>query len=198
MGKKGKRILLLAALAAGVWLGGLISDHNQLRENILRLHVVGASDSEADQAVKLRVRDAVLASLQEGLEDLTDLDQAVEYVQEMMPKLETVANRVLEDAGFEQRVNISLALEEFPLREYDTFSLPSGIYNALRVVIGEGAGRNWWCVVFPNLCLGGGEEMSVFSDSLHDTIEGEYEIRFWLLDALGRLENFFHRTTEGR
>ena len=200
MVRKCKRVLLLAAIVGCFLLGGLLADKAQLRSDLLRLHVVGASDSAEDQAVKLRVRDAVIASLQDGLQDLTDLDQAVSYVQEMIPALEETADRVLEKAGFSDRVKISLALEEFPLRVYDTFSLPSGVYQALRIVIGEGEGQNWWCVVFPGLCLTQkGEniqEVSTFSDTLNDTITGKYEIRFWLLDQLGRIENFFHSSTE--
>lgn len=201
MGKKLKRIGLLAALVAIVWAGGLLADKEQLREEILRLHVVAASDSEADQAVKLRVRDAVLGSLRQGLSDLTDMEQAVAYVEEMIPKIENAANLVLAEAGFADTVQVSLTEWEFPEREYDTFSLPAGVYNALRVVIGEGEGQNWWCVVFPELCMGTTSEefreMSTFSDGLNDTLTGEYEIRFWLLDKLGQLENFLHRTSDG-
>ena len=200
MVKKGKRILLLIFVVVCVWFGGLLADKQQLRQDLLRLHVVGASDSAADQSVKLQVRDAILGSLQEGLEDLTDLEQAVEYVEEMLPKLKTVADQVLEEAGFSQRVSISLTAEEFPTREYDTFSLPSGVYQALRVVIGEGEGQNWWCVVFPKLCMSAASEefreVSGFSDTLNDSLTGTYEIRFWLLDQLGRIENFFHKATE--
>lgn len=202
MVRKCKRVLLLGAIVGCFLLGGLLADKQHLRQELLRLHVVGASDSKEDQAVKLRVRDAVVASLQEGLSDLTDLQQAVDYVEEMIPALEKTANRVLETAGFSDRVQISLTEEEFPRREYDTFSLPAGVYQALRVVIGEGDGQNWWCVVFPGLCLGQNAEelaeVSTFSDTLNDTITGKYEIRFWLLDQLGRLENFFHSATEGR
>lgn len=201
MGKKLRRIGLLAALVALVWTGGLLADKERLREEILRLHVVAASDSEADQAVKLRVRDAVLGSLRQGLSDLTDMEQAVAYVEEMIPKIENAANLVLAEAGFADTVQVSLTEWEFPEREYDTFSLPAGVYNALRVVIGEGEGQNWWCVVFPELCMGATtdefREMSNFSDGLNDTLTGEYEIRFWLLDKLGELENFFHRTSDG-
>ena len=200
MVKKGKRILLLIFVVVCVWFGGLLADKQQLRRDLLRLHVVGASDSAADQSVKLQVRDAILGSLQKGLEDLTDLEQAVEYVEEMLPKLKTVADQVLEEAGFSQRVSISLTAEEFPTREYDTFSLPSGVYQALRVVIGEGEGQNWWCVVFPKLCMSAASEefreVSGFSDTLNDSLTGNYEIRFWLLDQLGRFENFFHKATE--
>ena len=201
MGKKLKRIGLLAALVALVWTGGLLADKDRLREEILRLHVVAASDSEADQAVKLRVRDAVLGTLRQGLSDVTDMEQAMAYVEEMIPKIENAANLVLAEAGFADTVQVSLTEWEFPEREYDTFSLPAGVYNALRVVIGEGEGQNWWCVVFPELCMGATSEevreMSAFSDSLNDTLTGEYEIRFWLLDKLGELENFLHRTSDG-
>ena len=199
MGKKLKRIGLLALTVAVVWAGGLLADKERLRQDILRLHVVAASDSEADQAVKLRVRDAVLGSLRQGLSDLTDVEQARAYVEEMIPKIEKAANLVLAEAGFADTVQVSLTEWEFPEREYDTFSLPAGVYNALRVVIGDGEGQNWWCVVFPELCMGATSEefreMSSFSDGLNDTLTGEYEIRFWLLDKLGQIENFLHRTS---
>lgn len=201
MGKKLKRIGFLALVVAIVWCGGLLADKQRLRQDLLRLHVVAASDSEADQAVKLRVRDAVLGSLREGLADLTDMEQAKEYVTEMLPKLEQAANQVLAESGFQERARVSLTEWEFPKRDYDTFSLPAGVYNALRVVIGGGEGKNWWCVVFPELCTGATteefEEMSHFSDGLNDTLTGEYEIRFWILDKLGQIENFLHSASDG-
>ena len=200
MGRKLKRIGSLALVVALVWTGGLLADRERLRRDILRLHVVAASDSEEDQAVKLRVRDAVLGSLRQGLSDLADVEQAKEYVEEMLPKIEQAANLILAEAGFDDTVQVSLTEWEFPERNYETFSLPAGVYNALRVVIGEGEGQNWWCVVFPELCMGATteefREMSHFSDGLDDTLTGEYEIRFWLLDKLGQIENFFHRTTD--
>ena len=200
MGRKLKCLEIVAFVVAFALLGGLLADKEALREDILRLHVVAVSDSEEDQAVKLTVRDAILASLEEGLADLTDLNQAKEYVQEMLPKLEETANRVLAENGFSDTVTMSLTEEEFPVREYDSFTLPSGVYNALRVVIGEGEGHNWWCVVFPQLCLSATSEdfaeVSNFSDTLNGTLTGQYEIRFWLLDKLGQLENFLHSASE--
>ena len=195
-----RRIGILLLVVVSVWLGGVLADRQRLREDILRLHVVGASDSAEDQQVKLRVRDAVLATLEEGLADLKDLDQAAAYVEEMLPRLERAANRVLEESGFRERVTVSLGEEAFPMREYDSFSLPAGVYQALRVVIGDGAGKNWWCVVFPQLCLSATaeefDEVSAFSDTLNDSLTGEYEIRFWVLDKLGELENFLWGATD--
>ena len=192
-----RRIALVAAVVSLLWTWGIVTDSQKLEEGLLRLHVVGASDSAEDQAVKLSVRDAVLESLQEGLADLTDPQAAYDYVASMLPKVEAAANRALAAAGFSDTVAVSLTEEAFPTREYDTFSLPAGVYKALRVVIGEGEGRNWWCVVFPQLCTGTQDDfvetanMAGLSDELTETLEGEYEIRFWLLEKWGEVKNYF-------
>ena len=192
-----RRIALLLFAVICVYGWGIATDSQTLRDQLLRLHVVGASDSKEDQDVKLLVRDAVLQSLEEGLADLKDVDAAMDYVARMLPKVETAANRVLSAAGFDDTVSVSLTEEAFPTREYDTFSLPAGIYKALRVVIGEGEGQNWWCVVFPQLCAGTEAEfvetasVAGMSDELTAALEGDYEIRFWLLEKLGQLKNRF-------
>ena len=191
-----RRIGWVALTVACIWLWGIVTDSADLRENLLRLHVVGASNSEEDQAVKLQVRDAVLRSLEEGLRDMTDPQAAYDYVARMLPRVEDAANRALAAAGFSETVEVSLTEEAFPTREYDTFSLPAGVYQALRVVIGEGEGRNWWCVVFPQLCGAEGEFVETASAAgltpeLAGSLEGEYELRFWVLEKLGELKNHF-------
>ena len=163
--------------------------------------MVGASDSAEDQEVKLLVRDAVLASLEDGLQDLTDVDAAVDYVSRMLPKVEAAANRCLAAAGFSDTVAVSLTEEAFPTRDYDNFSLPAGVYRALRVVIGEGEGRNWWCVVFPQLCMAGEDfvetaSVAGLSPELTGTLEGEYEIRFWVLEKWGEMKNRFFDSSD--
>lgn len=196
-----KRIGICFLLAALVWTGTVIADRQLLREELIRLHVVAASDSAEDQALKLRVRDAVVESLQSDLENLADADQAKAYLQENLPKIERLVNQVLQAAGCDDTATVSLAVEEFATRIYDTFTLPAGIYDSLRITIGEGQGHNWWCVVFPSLCVSataeGFEETADcagFPDSLTGALEGKdgYEIRFFLLDALGSLENLLH------
>ena len=189
-----KRIGWVALTVACIWLWGIVTDSGDLRENLLRLHVVGASNSAEDQAVKLQVRDAVLGSLEEGLRDMTDPQEAWDYVSRMLPQVEAAANRALAAAGFSETVQVSLTEEAFPTREYDTFSLPAGVYKALRVVIGEGEGKNWWCVVFPQLCGAEGEFVETASTAgldpeLAKSLEGEYELRFWVLEKLGELKN---------
>jgi len=197
-----KRIGICFLIVSFVWMGSLIADRTRLRRELIRLHVVAASDSGTDQAIKLRVRDAVIESLRDEMKNLKDVDQAKAYLQENLPKIEAVANRVLQNAGCGDTATVQLCVEEFSKRVYDTFSLPAGLYESLRIIIGEGAGKNWWCVVFPELCIPatseGFEETAScagFPDALTAALEGEegYEIRFFLLDVLGKLENLLHR-----
>lgn len=179
----------------------LVSDLLTLENSLIRLHVVGASDSEEDQAVKLAVRDAVVSYLSEELADVADVEQAKSELEARLPQIEATANAVLASEGFADTVTVTLTREEFPRRDYDTFSLPAGIYESLRIRIGEAEGRNWWCVVFPSLCVPAmSEDMrstaagAGFSEELTDTITNEdYELRFWLLDCLGSIQNFFHQ-----
>ena len=202
MKRQMKRIAWVALAVALIFLWGLLTDSKALHDDLLRLHVVGASDSAEDQDVKLRVRDAVLASLEDGLRDLTDPVAAYDYVARMMPQVEQAANKALELAGFSDTVTVSLTEEAFTTREYDTFSLPAGVYKALRIVIGEGEGKNWWCVVFPRLCVGTEADfvetasMAGLSDDLTGALEGEYEIRFWLLDKIGEIKNRFFDSSD--
>ena len=179
----------------------IIADKQTLRNELIRLHVVAASDSEEDQALKLRVRDAVVSSLQQNMANIADADQAKAYLQENLPKIEALANQVLRSAGCPDLATVSMQLEEFTTRYYDTFALPAGIYESLRITIGDGAGQNWWCVVFPSLCVGATVEAfsdtaqcAGLSDGLTRALAGEeeYEVRFFILDALGELENFLH------
>lgn len=201
--KKFVSFLLVCVLIAGAfWLGTVIEDRQTLRECLIRLHVVGASDSQEDQEIKLLVRDAITQKLETVMAELPDMETAKAYIQDHLPELETVANNALEAAGSVKRAVISLTEEAFPLREYDTFALPAGIYESLRVTIGQGEGKNWWCVVFPRLCVSataeGFEDTAVsagFSNQLAGALSGEpkYQVRFFLLDCLGWVENLFHK-----
>ena len=195
-----KIIVIAQVLVCLLMLGMLIADKQDLRENLIRLHVVADSDSAFDQSVKLRVRDAVIDKLERELRDFANIDDAKKYLQTQLDTIEKVANDALRKAGSHHKASVTLCAEEFSLRNYDTFSLPSGIYQSLRVTIGTGQGRNWWCVVFPSLCVGAASDVqdtavgAGFSSNLTNAITNEegYEVSFFLLDCLGRLENFFH------
>lgn len=180
----------------------MISDREKLNAELIRLHVVANSDSDADQTIKLRVRDAVVESLRSAMGDVTDIDQARAYIRENLPKIQQTANETLKALGCDETAVATLKEEVFDTRYYDTFTLPAGVYEALRITIGEGQGQNWWCVVFPTLCVpatsDGFEDVAAgagFPDTLTAALEGEegYEVRFFLLDALGRLEGYFFK-----
>ena len=197
-----KRIVLCATVAALAWTWGVVADREKLNKELIRLHVVAHSDSAEDQTIKLQVRDAVIDSLSEAMADVADMDQARAYIEENLPKIQKTANDALKALGCGETAEVSLRKEVFDTRYYDTFTLPAGVYEALRITIGEGAGKNWWCVVFPTLCVPatseGFEDVAAgagFPDALTAALEGErgYELRFFLLDALGRMEGYFRK-----
>lgn len=192
-----KRVGFCLLLVSLVWCGTVLADREQLNEGLIRLHVVANSDSGEDQRIKLQVRDAVVESLRGAMADVADVEQAKAYLQENLPKIQKVANETLGSLGCTETAVVSLCREAFDTRYYDTFSLPAGVYEALRITIGEGAGKNWWCVVFPTFCIPATTEGfhdvaagAGFPDSLNSALTGEegYEVRFFLLDALGELE----------
>lgn len=177
-------------------------DVNRLQEDLIRLHVVAASDSEEDQQNKLMVRDAVVAYLEPILANFSDKEQAQAYLQEHLSELTTLVNNVLSSLQTGQQGTVTLQEEEFNTRDYDTFSLPAGVYDSLRIEIGKAEGKNWWCVAFPSLCLPKTEEAfcatatsAGFDSALSSTLtrQSGYEVRFFLLDCLGRLGNLFHK-----
>ena len=196
-----KFMLTAQLLVCLILIGMLIADKQSLRENLIRLHVVADSNSICDQTAKLQVRDAVIQTIQQDLQQTGSVQEAKEYLLSRLDELEQAANKTLREAGSFDTATVTLCEEEFPMRQYDTFTLPAGVYESLRVTIGSGQGQNWWCVVFPSLCVGAASKdvrdtaASVgFGDTLSSTITGEdgYEISFFFLDCLGKLENFFH------
>ena len=142
-------LLIVSALTVSV-CAALQVQQQRMSEKIIRLHVVANSDSGADQAIKLHVRDAVLAVARQALQDADDPQQAIAQA---LPALEAAANAALAAQGSRETARVSFRRELFPTRDYDTFSLPSGVYRSLRVTIGAGGGHNWWCVIFPSLCV---------------------------------------------
>ena len=158
MGKKQNtlrcgEIALMVALAVtllwGVWS---LQEQDGLERKMIRLHVIANSDAQDDQALKLQVRDAVLAQATDLLQQSRDMVDAQRKLSLALPAIETAAREKVVAEGYDYAVAARLEQAEFPTKEYDGFALPAGEYLALRVVIGEGAGQNWWCVVFPPLC----------------------------------------------
>lgn len=149
-------LVLAAALTLFCsWLGGY---RECLSGKLLRLHVVANSDSDADQALKLEVRDAVLDCAAGYLENISDVRAAEQVLGAHLAELAGAGQAVVREKGYDYAVRASLGTSHFPTKTYDGFALPAGDYRALRVTIGAGEGRNWWCVVFPTLCVSAASE----------------------------------------
>ena len=144
--------LLIAILISFAWGTWADRTQQQLSDKVLRLHVLANSDSEADQALKRKVRDSVLEMASAILADCPDRETAEQRLSAALPEIEDAARARIAAEGGKQTVTAELRPTVFPTREYEDFTLPAGEYLALRVVLGEGEGHNWWCVVFPPLC----------------------------------------------
>ncbi|MBQ6182496.1 MAG: stage II sporulation protein R [Clostridia bacterium] len=129
-------------------------EESKLYRSVIRLRVIANSDDEADQSLKLAVRDAILSG-SHGLFAGDDIDEAVRIVGASEPELLAIAGRVLAEYSADYGARVVFGEEEYPTREYDGRIFPAGRYLSLRVILGKGEGQNWWCVLFPPLCLGG-------------------------------------------
>ena len=192
--------VVLAVLCTGAWLGG---EQRALAGQVIRLHVIANSDSQADQALKLAVRDRILEEAQ-GLypEDAT-LEQARQALEGSLEALSAAGEQVVEAWGLDYPVTAQLTQCWFPTKEYEDFALPAGDYTALRVVIGAGKGQNWWCVAFPPLCLGAASQSveeaaqaGYFNQEQMALITGEtggYVLKFKAMELLGGLKGLLER-----
>ena len=137
-----------------------------VRESVVRLHILANSDSEEDQALKLRVRDAVVEAAAGWLDGAENADEALTLAERRLPELKAVAQQTVTDAGYDYPVDATLCTMYFTTRQYDTVTLPAGVYEAVRFTIGSGEGKNWWCVVYPPLCAGAAMERKTLGDVL--------------------------------
>lgn len=190
--KKGKSTFLsILVLSISLLLVCIIeysADCREVRDGVLRLHILASSDNESDQNVKLLVRDALLESGSQVFEGSISADEAVEKITPEISFLEETANSVLRENGFDYKARVEITREYFATRQYEDVTLPAGEYTALKVVLGEGEGHNWWCVMFPPLCLPAASDMTeeycVFDDDGRRVIEGksQYAVRFKIVE----------------
>ena len=196
---KNWELSFIAAIIITLFLtGGISKSQTELADKLVRRHVVASSDSDEDQALKLRVRDRVLEVLGEPLSGAKDANEAQVVITQSFGAIENAARDEIYASGCDYGVSVDLAIEDFPTREYDTFSLPAGQYMALRVAIGEGGGRNWWCVVFPPLCtelaVSGGSEAAAILDEAEIKLITEQEgyiVKFKCMEILASVKLFF-------
>ena len=139
----------------GVMLLSVLPIHGESKiyDSVVRLHVIANSDSDEDQALKLKVRDGVLAVASELVAECKTRDEAAVALRGGLDAIEDTAQAVVTSEGYEYDVSVKLCEEEYPTKNYESVCFPSGSYMSLQVKIGDAAGQNWWCVLFPNLCL---------------------------------------------
>ena len=179
-------IALCITLCTGLWAR---AQQQKLSGELVRLHVIAASDSDADQALKLRIRDRALMHLTPLLDRAQSVDDARAVIESELPHLEKLANDEIAAAGFDYSAAAALSPERYPTREYMGFALPAGSYLSLRITLGGGEGQNWWCVVFPPLCMTAVEEresIATLSENSKKLIfaeeEEEYILKFRLIE----------------
>lgn len=174
-------------------------DCRELRENILRLHIIANSDSAEDQRVKLAVRDEILKRSDAFFENGMTLREAEEAVTRHLPDLQAAANGVLAAQGKGYTAVVSVEDSFFETREYEDFTLPAGIYRSVMVRIGEAKGKNWWCVVFPALCVPAASPDARLRDAVsEDAAEvasrpERYKMRFKIVEVFEDFKNFFRK-----
>ncbi len=188
-------VILLVLLMALSFLP--VHGEGEIYNTVVRLHVLANSDSEEDQALKLRVRDAVLAAAAPLLDGCTNQAEAIVALEAGEPLLLAAAEAVIREDGRSDAVSITLGEEEYPTRTYESCAFPAGTYVSLRVCIGEAAGKNWWCVLFPPLCLSAATAESDPEDAfidvglskeqygiITDTGKTKYRVRFKILEIV--------------
>lgn len=202
-----KKILILTIVIMGITviLGALpIHGESEIYDSVVRLHVLANSDSEEDQSLKLKVRDEILAVVGDRLDLCTKQSQAKREIEKMIPQIEAAAKKVIEKEGYNYDVDVVLGLEKYPTREYETCAFPAGEYLSLRVIIGSGEGQNWWCCLFPPLCLSGASELSREQNEdafisvgltgeqykvITESNSPKYRARFKILEVFGEMFN---------
>ena len=188
-------VILLVTMMALSFLP--VHGEREVYDTVVRLHVLANSDSEADQALKLKVRDAVLAASAPLVQDCTTQAEAVETLTAHLTDLEAAASAVISSEGYDYPVTVLLGEEDYPTRTYESCAFPAGTYVSLRVLIGSGEGQNWWCCLFPPLCLSAATAKSDNEDAfiqvgltkdqygiITETGKTKYKVRFKLLEVL--------------
>lgn len=190
-----KAILLGLILTVLFSLTGFSGKCATIEEKVFRLHVLANSDSDEDQALKLKVRDKIIEYSDDLFKDVDTREEAEQIALYNLDNIKEVALNEIHNQGYDYNVTVKLENVYFNTRHYKEVTLPAGNYDALRVIIGSGKGQNWWCVMFPQMCLPTAEEpkelSNVLNDAEMDLVEGgtKYELKFKCIETFESLRN---------
>lgn len=200
-----KKLLICTIIILGISLvAGLFPVHgeSEIYDTVVRLHVIANSDSDADQALKLKVRDEIIGIVSPAVEGCKNQTEAIAAIGEIRDQLQAAAEDVIAAEGYDYEVNIELGEEYYPTKNYESCAFPEGTYVSLRINIGEGEGQNWWCCLFPPLCLSAATpeddesnedafiSVGLTPDQYKIITENDtpkYKIRFKFLEVFGKL-----------
>lgn len=171
-----------------------ISLSEDISTKVFRLHILANSDTDEDQALKLKVRDKVLTQTENLYKSCKNVDDAIRITNENINQIKEAAQTVILDCGYEYNVKVYTAKEYFNTRKYDSFSLPAGMYDSLKIEIGKAEGHNWWCVMFPTVCISGctGDlEESLTPEEIELIENDKYVIRFKAVEIYEKIKSKF-------
>lgn len=191
---KGIETIILLTLVFSMFssmINRTVTAGTEIRSETLRLHIIANSDSDEDQELKLKVRDAVLNATGELFAEVSGKTEAVEATKYSSDDIKDIAKNIISSEGFDYSVQVEITEMWFETRTYDGFALPAGDYDTVRIIIGEGEGKNWWCVMYPALCVPGAENAIKKYGKNSDFISGNgYELRFALIEWFEEIKNF--------
>lgn len=170
----------------------VVTMSEDISNKVFRLHIIANSDSDEDQNLKLKVRDKVLLISNEIYEDCNSTLSAINVTNNNIDYIRNTSQRVIAYYGYDYPVKAYVSKEYFNTREYDGFTLPAGIYNCLKIVIGEGKGKNWWCVMFPQVCLSGCTDdfdNYLTEDEKKMLTSGGYKVKFKIVEIYERIKH---------
>ena len=175
---------------------GFVSKCESINNKILRLHILANSNSRDDQLLKLRIRDSILNFLRDMLKSTKNKEETEQILRQNIGQLKLIAEGEVKSSGHSYPINIDLKKSYFPTKQYGETTLPAGNYDALRILIGDANGKNWWCVMFPALCLGAAATGTKIEDVL-DTQENaivknvsKYQLKFKLVECFYEVKNW--------
>lgn len=170
---------------------------SEISEDVFRLHILANSDSEEDQSLKLKVRDEVLEYTEDLFNSASSKEEAEKIISDNLQSISNVAYCTLLENGYDYTVTAEITNMYFATRHYEGFTLPSGMYDALRITIGEGGGHNWWCVMYPSICISSAQEKDdkakeVLDDGEYDIVRKEqYQYKFKIVEMFERFCSLF-------
>ncbi len=170
----------------------------ELKNNVLRLHILANSDSSCDQELKIKVRDAILSQSEELFKETNDINGAILRAEASIDEITEIAKNVLKDEGYNYKVEAKVDTAYFATRHYEDFTLPAGYYNSLIVSLGDAEGKNWWCILFPELCVPSSTPKAELSDAVSTKSESicknseRYIARFKIVEIYEKIKKLIN------